>query len=105
MGMGVSQQPMPEHADAAAPPFPAGELVTTPVHLSLMEQKEEQPLMTLPPPPSPTSVACTLHPVTTNWLCLSDTTYGPAPAPPHVPLPSSPPSKARLTCPALSTTR
>jgi hypothetical protein len=39
MGIGISQQPMPEH------PLLPGMLVTDPVHLSLMGQYEEQPVI------------------------------------------------------------
>jgi hypothetical protein len=48
MGMGVSQQRIPEHAVAPSP----GVVTTAPAHLSSMEQKEEQPVMMLPLPPS-----------------------------------------------------
>jgi len=51
--MAVSQQPMPEHV---AVPLRGVVLTTGSIQVSLMEQKDEQPVMMLPL--SPSSVPC-----------------------------------------------
>ncbi|BAH95615.1 Os12g0266401 [Oryza sativa Japonica Group] len=103
MVMLTSQQPRPEHA----PPAPECTIGSAP-HQSVMEQKEEQPMMTLLPL-FPSREAMMLHPVTTSWLCSSETMYGPSSwptlTPAHFAVESLCPAKVKFTVPTPLRTR